>query len=521
MEVPMNGNLISILTFVLGLVLGVVAFFAYRTINIKKAEKTADSIIDKAKKDAEKHKRDTILEAKEEVHRIKLESEKEIKEKKNEIKESEARLLQRENNIDRRDLALQKRESNLEERETVLMQKQEEIQETKEKMEEIKKQELEELERISKFSKEEAKLAIMKTVEEKMTKQIVSYIKEKEEEAKLEVDTKAKEMLISCMEKYAADVTNEQTVSVITLPNDEMKGRIIGREGRNVRTIESVTGVDLIIDDTPEAIVISSFDPLRREIAKLTLETLIKDGRIHPTRIEEVYAKMSDEVNQKIKEYGKNAIYELGISKMDPKLIETVGRLHFRTSYGQNALKHSMEVANISGIIAGELGERVNLAKRAGLLHDIGKAIDYEMEGSHVQVGMEIAKKYSEDDIVINAIASHHGDCPSTSIISTIVSIADTISASRPGARNDSTDIYFQRLEKLEQIGNDIEGVEKTYAIQAGRELRVIVKPEEVDDLMAHQIALDIKDKIEAEMQYPGTIKVTVVRETRATEEAK
>lgn len=323
------------------------------------------------------------------------------------------------------------------------------------------------------------------------------------------------------MEKYAADVTNEQTVSVITLPNDEMKGRIIGREGRNVRTIESVTGVDLIIDDTPEAIVISSFDPLRREIAKLTLETLIKDGRIHPTRIEEVYSKMSDEVNQKIKEYGKNAIYELGISKMDPKLIETIGRLHFRTSYGQNALKHSMEVANISGIIAGELGERVNLAKRAGLLHDIGKAIDYEMEGSHVQVGMEIAKKYNEDEVVINAIASHHGDCPSTSIISTIVSIADTISASRPGARNDSTDIYFQRLEKLEQIGNDIEGVEKTYAIQAGRELRVIVKPEEVDDLMAHQIALDIKDRIEAEMQYPGTIKVTVVRETRATEEAK
>ena len=458
MEVPMNGNLISILTFVLGLVLGVIAFFAYKTINIKKAEKTADSIIDKAKKDAEKHKRDTILEAKEEVHRIKLESEKEIKEKKNEIKDTEARLLQRENNIDRRDLALQKRES---------------------------------------------------------------YIKEKEEEAKLEVDTKAKEMLISCMEKYAADVTNEQTVSVITLPNDEMKGRIIGREGRNVRTIESVTGVDLIIDDTPEAIVISSFDPLRREIAKLTLETLIKDGRIHPTRIEEVYSKMSDEVNQKIKEYGKNAIYELGISKMDPKLIETIGRLHFRTSYGQNALKHSMEVANISGIIAGELGERVNLAKRAGLLHDIGKAIDYEMEGSHVQVGMEIAKKYNEDEVVINAIASHHGDCPSTSIISTIVSIADTISASRPGARNDSTDIYFQRLEKLEQIGNDIEGVEKTYAIQAGRELRVIVKPEEVDDLMAHQIALDIKDRIEAEMQYPGTIKVTVVRETRATEEAK
>ena len=390
----MDGNIISIITFVLGLVIGVAVILIYKAIQTKKTGKTADSIIDKAKKEAEKHKRDTILETKEEVHRLKLDSEKEIKEKKNEIKESEERLLQRENNIDRRDLAMQKRETNLEDRERSLLKKQEEIQETKEKMEEIKRQELEELEKISKLTEEEAKKAIMKMVEEKTSKEIVAYIKEKEEEAKLEVDTKAKELLISCMEKYAADVTNEQTVSVITLPNDEMKGRIIGREGRNVRTIESVTGVDLIIDDTPEAIVISSFDPLRREIAKLTLETLIKDGRIHPTRIEEVYDKMCNEVNQRIKEYGKNAIYELGISKMDPKLVEIVGKLHFRSSFGQNALNHSMEVANISGIIAGEIGERVNLAKRAGLLHDIGKAIDYEMEGSHVQVGMDIAKKY-------------------------------------------------------------------------------------------------------------------------------
>lgn len=517
----MDGNIISIITFVLGLVIGVAVILIYKAIQTKKTGKTADSIIDKAKKEAEKHKRDTILETKEEVHRLKLDSEKEIKEKKNEIKESEERLLQRENNIDRRDLAMQKRETNLEDRERSLLKKQEEIQETKEKMEEIKRQELEKLEKISKLTEEEAKKAIMKMVEEKTSKEIVAYIKEKEEEAKLEVDTKAKELLISCMEKYAADVTNEQTVSVITLPNDEMKGRIIGREGRNVRTIESVTGVDLIIDDTPEAIVISSFDPLRREIAKLTLETLIKDGRIHPTRIEEVYDKMCNEVNQRIKEYGKNAIYELGISKMDPKLVEIVGKLHFRSSFGQNALNHSMEVANISGIIAGEIGERVNLAKRAGLLHDIGKAIDYEMEGSHVQVGMDIAKKYGEDEVVINSIASHHGDYPATSIIATIVSIADTLSASRPGARNDSSDIYFQRLEKLEKIGNDIHGVEKTYAIQAGRELRVIVKPEEVDDLTAHQIAIDIKEKIESEMQYPGTIKITVVRETRATEEAK
>ena len=354
-----------------------------------------------------------------------------------------------------------------------------------------------------------------------MAKEIANYIKERETEAKLDVDAKAKEMLVNSMEKYAADVTNEQTISVISLPNDEMKGRIIGREGRNVRTIESVTGVDLIIDDTPEAIVISSFDPLRREIARLTLEALIKDGRIHPARIEELYDKMSNEVNQKIKEYGKNTIYELGLSKMDPELIEIVGKLHFRTSYGQNALKHSKEVAYICGLLASELGENVNLAKRAGLLHDIGKAIDFEMEGSHVDIGVELAKKYNENKVVINAIASHHGDVPASSVIATIVSIADTISASRPGARNDSTENYFQRLEKIEEIGNEVEGVDKAYAIQAGRELRVVVKPEEVDDLMSYQIARSIRERIEAEVQYPGTVKVTVIRETRVTEEAK
>jgi len=416
---------------------------------------------------------------------------------------------------------MQGREKNLDEREKNLLKKQDEIQETKEKMEEIKREQLEELERISGFTKEQAKESIMKIVEEKMSKEIAAYIKEREAEAKLDVDSKAKELLINCMQKYAADVTNEQTISVITLPSDEMKGRIIGREGRNVRTIESVTGVDLIIDDTPEAIVISSFDPLRREIAKLTLETLIKDGRIHPARIEEVYDKMCNEVNQKIKEYGKNTVYELGLSKIDPELISIIGKLQFRTSYGQNALKHSKEVAYISGLLASEFGENVNLAKRAGLLHDIGKAIDFEMEGSHVEIGMDIAKKYNENKVVINAIGSHHGDMPSTSVIASIVNIADTISASRPGARNDSSENYFQRLEKIEQIGNDVKGVDKAYAIQAGRELRVIVKPEEVDDLTSYQIARSIKERIENEVQYPGTVKVTVIRETRVTEEAK
>ena len=517
----MDGTIFSILMFVLGLIVGAGVLIFINYLKIKNSGNKAELIIEKAKKDSEKIKRDYLFEAKEEAHKLKLETEKEVKEKKNEIKESEDRLLQRENNIDRRDLALQNRENSLEERENNLIEKQKKIQEATDEMENIKKEQLEKLENISKFTKEQAKDAIMKDVEEKMDKEIALYIKEREADAKLEVDDKARELLVNSMQKYAADITNEQTVSVISLPSDEMKGRIIGREGRNIRTIESVTGVDLIIDDTPEAIVISSFDPLRREIARLTLETLIKDGRIHPARIEELYDKMCNEVGQQIKEYGKKAIYELGLSRMDPELVEIIGKLHFRSSYGQNALKHSIEVARISGIIAGELGVNVNLAKRAGLLHDIGKAIDFEMEGSHVQIGMDLAKKYNEDEVVINSIGSHHGDIEPTSVIAVIVAIADTISASRPGARNDSSENYFQRLEQLEKIGNEIKGVEKTFAVQAGRELRVMVKPDEVDDLRSFAIAREIKDRIENEMQYPGTIKVTVIRETRATEEAK
>ena len=517
----MNETVFSILLFVLGLIIGLVVITVINILKKKNEAKTADSIIDVAKKDAEKLKRDTLFETKEEIHKLKMDADKEIKEKKGEIKEQEERLLQRENNIDRRDLAMQNRENALEERENNLLDKQQKIQEAKEEMEEIKRKELEELEKISKYTKEQAREAVMKMVEDKMTKEIAAYIKEREAEAKLEVDEKSKDLLVGTMQKYAADITSEQTVSVITLPNDEMKGRLIGREGRNIRTIESVTGVDLIIDDTPEAIVISSFDPLRREIARLTLETLIKDGRIHPARIEELYAKTCADIRTAIKEYGKNALYELGLSKMDPELASIVGKLHFRSSYGQNALKHSMEVANLSGILAGELGENVNLAKRAGLLHDIGKAVDFEMEGSHVKIGVDLAKKYGEDEVVINAIASHHGDTAPTSIIASIVAIADSISASRPGARNDSSENYVQRLEELEAIGNKVAGVEKAYAVQAGRELRVMVKPEEIDDLTAHQIARQIKEQIENELKYPGTVKVTVIRETRCTEEAK
>ena len=380
---------------------------------------------------------------------------------------------------------------------------------------------MEKLEEISKLKRDKAHYLIMKKVEEDMSLEIADYIKEEEQKAKLNAHEVAKGIIVSAMQRYSADVTNEQTVSTIALPSDDMKGRLIGREGRNIKTIEAVTGVDLIIDDTPEAIVISSFDPLRREIAKITIETLIKDGRIHPTRIEEVYTKICNDINTKITDLGNSAIYDLSLGKVDAELINIIGRLNYRTSYGQNALQHSMEVAYLSGLMAAELGENVILARRAGLLHDIGKAIDYEVEGSHVELGVMLAKKYHEDEVVINAIASHHGDTEPKSIIAILVQIADTLSAARPGARNDSIENYVKRLEQLEAIGNSFEGVEKTYAMQAGREVRVIVKPEEIDDAKAKIIARNMKEKIEAEMHYPGTVKITVIRETRASEEAK
>ncbi len=511
----------SILLVVIGLAVGFVAAILFNAHKENSAKKTAEAIIEKAKKDAEKAKRDSILELKEESHRLKMDTEKEIKEKKAELKESEDRLIQREHNMDKRDEMYQKREAALDERDEKLLEKQKEIQNEQAKVDELKQEQLALLEKISGMSKAKAHDLVMSRVEEDMAQEISSYIKERENEAKLEIDKKAKNMLVLSMQKYAADVSNEQTVTVVTLPNDEMKGRIIGREGRNIRTLEAITGVDLIIDDTPEAVVLSSFDPLRREIARVTLETLIKDGRIHPTRIEELYDKVSKEMKEKIIEYGNDALFQLGLTKIDPALVEIIGKLHFRTSFGQNALQHSIEVAELSGIIASELGENVLLAKRAGLLHDIGKAIDHEVEGSHVEIGVDLAKKYHESDVVINAIASHHGDTEAKSVIAVIVAIADSLSASRPGARNDSLENYIKRLEQLEQIGSDIKGVDKTYALQAGRELRVIVKPEEVDDLTSHKIARDIKDKIESTMQYPGTIKVTVVRETRAQEEAR
>lgn len=512
---------ISILLVVIGLIVGFVLNIILNSVRENNANKRIETIIEKARKEAEKLKRDSILESKEEIHKLKLDYDKEVKEKKQELKESEERLILREQNMDKRDELYQKRESTLDERENKLFEKQKQIQDEQVKVEEIKQKQLDLLEDISGISKEKAKEMVMSKVKEAMSLEIAAYIKESENEAKLEVDKKAKDLLVSSMQKFASDVANEQTITTVTLPNDDLKGRIIGREGRNIRTLEAITGVDLIIDDTPEAVVLSSFDPLRREIARVTLEALLKDGRIHPTRIEELYDKVSKDMKAKIIEYGNNALFELGITKVDPELIEIIGKLHFRTSYGQNALQHSIEVAHLSGVIAGELGENVTLAKRAGLLHDIGKAIDHEIEGSHVEIGVDIAKRYKEPDAVINAIASHHGDCEATSVISVIVAIADALSASRPGARNDSLENYIKRLEQLEAIGNNIEGVDKTFAVQAGRELRVVVKPEEIDDLTAHKIARDIKEKIEDTMQYPGTIKITVIRETRAQEEAK
>lgn len=517
----MDNVIISILLVVVGLLVGAFIMIIINKLKVSAAQKEADKLIQDAKKEAEKSKRDGILELKEESYKLKNQTDAEIKEKKKELNELNQRIDNREKSLDKRDELLTEREKNLDQKDKDLLAQQKEIQEKDAKMESIIKEQIALLEKISGFSKEKARETILKKVEDEMGKEISIYLKEREDAAKLEADRKAKELIVSSMQRYSSDVTSEQTVSTVELPNDEMKGRIIGREGRNIRTIEAVTGVDLIIDDTPEVIVLSSFDPLRREIAKVTLETLIKDGRIHPARIEELYDKVCEDYKKIIREKGEEALFELGISKVDPEIVELVGKLAFRTSYGQDALAHSKEVAHLVGLMASELGENVQLAKRAGLLHDIGKAIDFEVEGSHVEIGADIAKKHGEDKVVINAIESHHGDKKAEYIISELVAVADALSASRPGARNDSLENYVKRLEELESIGNSMEGVEKTFAMQAGRELRVMVKPDEIDDLSSYKIAREIKDKIEDTMQYPGTIKVVVIRETRAEEVAK
>lgn len=517
----MNHIVFSILLVLIGLFVGIIFMMILNSLKVLSATKKADKLLEDAEIQADKLKRDSILEAKEENHRLKADLDKEIKEKKAEIKESEDRLLAREESIDRRDQTLQNREQILDGKEQDLIDKQKDIQKEQVELENTKNEQIKLLEKIAGYSKEEAKDEIMKKVENMMNLEIASYIKDREAEAKLEVDKNAKNMLVTAMQRYAGDVAGEQTVTVVTLPNDEMKGRIIGREGRNIKTIEAVTGVDLIIDDTPEAIVLSSFDPYRREIARLTIEALIKDGRIHPSRIEEVYDKTASEMKAKLMEYGNDALFELGLTKVAPELVEALGKLHFRTSYGQNVLKHCVEVGHLTGLLAAELGENVTLAKRAGLFHDIGKSIDHEAEGSHVELGLDLVTKYGENEVIRNTVASHHGDCEPTSVIAVIATIADALSASRPGARNDSLENYIKRLTDLENIANEMDGVEKAYAVQAGRELRVIVKPSEIDDLQSHKLARDIKKGIEEKLQYPGTIKVVVIRETRVIEEAK
>lgn len=517
----MDNTLFSILLVLIGLFVGASLILLMNKFRVLNAHREADKLKEKAEKEAEKLKRDKILELKEESYKIKQETDEEVKEKKKEVQELKELVENREHSLNKRDELLSEREKNLDLRDKDLLAKQKEIQEKDAKMESILKEQISLLEKISGFSKEKARDLVMKKVEDDMSKEIAVYLRERENDAKLEADKKAKEYLVNSMQKYSADVASEQTVSTVTLPNDEMKGRIIGREGRNIRTIEAITGVDLIIDDTPEVIVLSSFDPLRREIAKVTIENLIKDGRIHPARIEEIYDKVCEDFKTIIREKGEEALFSLSITRVNPELVELIGKLYFRTSYGQNALQHSIEVANLAGLLASELGENVILAKRAGLLHDIGKAIDFEVEGSHVELGYEFARKYGENEVVLNAILSHHGDEKPTHIISELVQIADALSAARPGARNDSLENYIKRLQKLEEIGNSIPGVEKTFAMQAGRELRVIVRPEEVDDLESYKIARNIKDRVEEEMQYPGTIKVVVIRETRAEEIAK
>ena len=517
----MNHIVFSILLVLIGLFVGIIFMMILNSLKVLSATKKANKLLEDAETQADKLKRDSILEAKEENHRLKNELNQEIKEKKSEIKESEERLLAREESIDRRDQILQNREQILDSKEQDLLDKQKDIQKEQVELENTKNEQIKLLEKIAGYTKEEAKDEIMKKVENMMDLEITSYIKDREAEAKLEVDKNAKNMLVTAMQRYAGDVAGEQTVTVVTLPNDEMKGRIIGREGRNIKTIEAVTGVDLIIDDTPEAIVLSSFDPYRREIARLTIEALIKDGRIHPSRIEEVYDKTASEMKAKLMEYGNDALFELGLTKVAPELVEALGKLHFRTSYGQNVLKHCVEVGHLTGLLAAELGENVTLAKRAGLFHDIGKSIDHEAEGSHVELGLDLVTKYGENEVIRNTVASHHGDCEPTSVIAVIATIADALSASRPGARNDSLENYIKRLTDLENIANEMDGVEKAYAVQAGRELRVIVKPSEIDDLQSHKLARDIKKGIEEKLQYPGTIKVVVIRETRVIEEAK
>ena len=481
---------------------------------IGSAEEKAKQIINDAYKSAESKRRETLLEAKEEIHKTRTEQERENKERRNELQKQERRLQQKEESLDKKLDIHEKKEEDLAKRIAAVQNQQEEVAK-------IKKSQLDMLEKISGLTQEDAKAYLLSNVESEVRHETAMKIKEIEAQMKEEADQKAREIITTAIQRCAADHAAEATVSVVPLPNDEMKGRIIGREGRNIRTLETITGVDLIIDDTPEAITVSSFDPVRREVARLALEKLIADGRIHPTRIEDMVEKARREVEHTIKVEGERATFETGIHNLHPELIKLLGRQKYRTSYGQNVLNHSIEVAHIAGLLASELGVDVTLAKRAGLLHDLGKSVDHEMEGSHVQLGVELARKYKESPVVINAIEAHHGDVEPQTIIACLVQAADAISAARPGARRENVENYIRRLEKLEELTNSFPGVDKSYAIQAGREVRIMVKPEEVSEDNMILLAHDLARKIESELEYPGQIKINVIRETKAVDYAK
>ena len=481
---------------------------------IGNADEKAREIIDEAVKTAETKKREAMLEAKEESIRVKNDLDKEVKERRAEIGRSERRIVQKEENLDKKLEAIEKREAGF-------AAKEEEINRQKAQVAKLNEERVKELERISGLTSEQAKDYLLKTVEEDVKIDTAKLIKEMEHKAKEEADKKAKEYVVTAIQKCAADHVAETTISVVQLPNDEMKGRIIGREGRNIRTLETLTGVDLIIDDTPEAVILSGFDPIRREVARIALEKLIVDGRIHPARIEELVEKAQKEVETMIREEGEAATLEVGVHGIHPELVRLLGRMKFRTSYGQNALKHSIEVAQLSGLLAAEIGVDVRTAKRAGLLHDIGKSVDHDMEGSHIQIGVDLCRKYKESPIIINAVEAHHGDVEPESLIACIIQAADTISAARPGARRETLETYSNRLKQLEDISNGFKGVEKSFAIQAGREIRIMVVPEQISDADMVLLARDISKQIEAELEYPGQIKVNVIRESRVTDYAK
>ncbi|WP_404452693.1 ribonuclease Y [Virgibacillus necropolis] len=510
-----------LLTLIVGIVVGYLIRKSIAEAKISSAEKLAKQIVDEAHRNADASKKEALLEAKDENHKLRQETEQDLRDRRNEAQKQETRLMQKEENLDRKSETLDKRELSLEKKENSLTEKQQQIEEMESKVEAMIQMQQTELERISGYTTDQAKQIILERIEQEVTHESALMIKEAENRAKEEADKKAKSILSLALQRCAADHVAETTVSVVNLPNDEMKGRIIGREGRNIRTLETLTGIDLIIDDTPEAVILSGFDPIRRETARMALEKLVQDGRIHPARIEEMVDKARREVDEYIREIGEETTFEIGVHGLHPDLVKILGRLKYRTSYGQNVLKHSTEVAYLSGLLAAELGEDEKLARRAGLLHDIGKAIDHEVEGSHVEIGKELGIKYKEHEVVINAIASHHGDEEATSVISVLVAAADALSAARPGARSETLENYIKRLEKLEEISESFTGVEKSFAIQAGREIRIIVKPDEINDIESVRVARDIRKQIENELDYPGHIKVTVIRETRTVEYAK